>query len=98
MGLRRSGVSVTRPLVDLESRVRRIYAIDAAADEDLSKVQPTRGERGGRTTSFHVDFSLPDEQLANLAYSAIGNVARFKDHLRGFARRQGQDPVALTLP
>jgi len=70
-----------------------MYAAVAASEEpDLSKL-PARVIRTDRILGVYQDFSggLKDEEIANLAYSLIQNIANLEDHLRGWAVRNGKD-------
>jgi hypothetical protein len=81
---------------DFGKRVRRIYAalghIEVA---DLSKFPPRLGEPGSRHIFQDFRGGLSDEELENLAQSAVANVANVKDHLRRWARRNDRDLVQI---
>jgi hypothetical protein len=79
---------------ELQNRIRRIYAaIRDISERDISKFQPHLS-RSEKCVFVCQDFrgGLSDEQLSNLAYSAISNLANLKDHLRRWAKRHGRDP------
>ena len=66
-------------------------AIGATEDADLSKFSSVDMQPGlqGVFADFRGDETK--EELSNIVYSAISNVAHFKDHLRGWARRNHRD-------
>ena len=62
-------------------------AIGATEDADLSKFSSVDMQPGlhGVFADFRGDETK--EELSNIVHSAVSNVAHFKDHLRGWARR-----------
>jgi hypothetical protein len=85
------------PDADLLQRIQRIYAaVQTAEEADLSRL-PARVLRSGRFLSMYQDFSgsLRDEEIVNLAYSVIHNIANLCDHARRWAKRSGKDPAII---
>jgi hypothetical protein len=83
---------------ELQNRVRRIYAAIGDAEEiDLSQFQPEIGI-SDNCVSVYQDFrgGLSDEQISNIAHSAIHNLANLRDHLRRWARRSGYNPDRIN--
>jgi len=81
----------------LQNRIRRIYAaIGDTAEIDISKFRPQFG-RSGECVFVFQDFrgSLSDEQISNIAHSAIHNLANLSDHLRRWATLSGHDPKKI---
>jgi hypothetical protein len=81
----------------LDGRLRRIYAaVGELVEDDLSQFAPQRRGRPG-TESILQDFrgGLTDEQLSNIAYSAMHNVANLWDHLRRWVGQHGRDSTRV---
>jgi len=79
---------------ELQDRILRLYAaIGDTAEIDISKFQPRLGS-SGKCVFVCQDFrgGLSDEQISNLAHSAISNLANLRDHLRRWAKLHGHDP------
>lgn len=75
----------------LAQRLDRIYsALDEVRETDLTTFEVAPLEWKGQNT-LGVDFrgGLSDQQLSNLAYSAIHNVAHLEGHLIRWARSRG---------
>jgi len=82
---------------DLRDRIRRIYAaIDAGEEQDLTKLR-ARVVKSGGLVGVYQDFSggLKAEQIENLAYSLIHNIANVHGHARKWAKRNGRDPASV---
>lgn len=82
------------PMDSIEDRLKRIYAaLDATLETDLGGFAVTRHAADG-STGVGVDFrgGLSDEELANLAHTAIYNVAHLHDHLRRWIKTRGRSP------
>lgn len=78
---------------DLIQRIKRIYAaIDALAELDLTKL-PAKMIRSPRVVGVIQDFAggLSPEDMANIAHTAIHNIANLQDHLRKWAAHNGRD-------
>ena len=83
---------------DLEQRLDRIYsALEAVRETDLTRFEVTQGEWDGQAT-LRLDFrgGLSDEQLSNLAHSAIHIVAHLEGHLIRWARSKGLDSKLVS--
>lgn len=83
----------------LAHRIKRIYAaIDALQELDLSKL-PARMVRGPRVIGIMQDFSggLSPEDMANIAHTAIHNIANLQDHLRRWAAHNGRDKSRVDV-
>lgn len=79
---------------ELQKRIRRIYAaIGDTVEVDISKFQPQFGSSEECIFVFQ-DFrgGLSEEQISNIAHSAIHNLANLRDHLRRWANLSGCDP------
>ena len=74
---------------ELWARIRRIYAaVDATVETEFSRLKPkVIGTK--KTIGFMQDFrgGLDDDQLTNLAMSAIYNVAHLRDHLKRWGKK-----------
>jgi hypothetical protein len=83
---------------ELQDRILRMYAaIGDTAEVDISKFRPHLG-RSEKCVFVCQDFrgSLSDEQISNLAHSAISNLANLRGHLRRWARLHGHDPNKIN--
>ncbi len=79
---------------DLQDRVRRIYAaLGETVEEEVSTLKPRVIVRGSSTEVFQ-DFrgGLTEEQIINVAHTAIHHIAHLGDHLRKWAKRHDLDP------
>jgi hypothetical protein len=82
---------------ELQNRIRRIYAaIGDTVEIDISKFRPQVGSSEECVFVFQ-DFrgGLSDEQISNIAHSAIHNLANLRDHLRRWATLSGHDPKKI---
>lgn len=82
----------------LERRLDRIYsALAAVRETDLTNFEVTPGEWNGQNT-IGVDFraGLTDDQLSNLAHSAIHNVAHLEGHLIRWAKSKNLNSDLVT--
>lgn len=82
---------------ELQNRIRRIYAATGdTAEIDISKFRPQYCSSEECVFVFQ-DFrgGLSDEQISNIAHSAIHNLANLKDHLRRWAALSGHDPKKI---
>ena len=79
---------------DLRERVRRIYAaLGETVEEDVSTLKP-KVIRHETSTEVFQNFrgGLTQEQIVNVAHTAIHNIANLGDHLRQWAKRNSLDP------
>ncbi len=77
--------------LELANRLRRIHAaLGATVEEDLEKLEPKFIDSDNVKGVFQ-DFSggLSPEELQNIAFSLIHNIANLHDHLRRWASRSG---------
>jgi len=75
----------------LDERVRRIYAVlENTGPMQVATIPAIPMSGGG--LRYDMTGGLSPEEAANLAHSAIHNVASLRDHLRGWARRHKKDP------
>jgi hypothetical protein len=77
---------------DLQQRLGRIYAaVQAGEEQDMSKLKARVGE-SDRFFGVFQDFSggLTVEEMENLAYSLVHNIANVTDHARRWAKRNGK--------
>jgi len=84
---------------DLINKVRRIYsAIDAVEENDLAKFTPKMANSGKQIT-ISLDFSdgLDNEQLSNIAYSLIHNIANLKNPLKKWAANNAKDKNQVDI-
>lgn len=82
---------------ELIHRIHRIYAAVGAAEEaDISKFK-SQVISDGRRIGFYQDWKggLSDEELSNIAYSLIHNIANLLDHLKNWAKHNGQDDTKV---
>ena len=80
------------PNDDLKGRIERIYeAVNAVVETDISKFMPKVIKDGNRI-GFYQDWSggLSSAEIENIAHILIYNVANLKEHLRGWAERNGK--------
>lgn len=82
---------------ELLERMHRIYAaLDETIEGDLSKFPPKviDDEKG---FAIYQDFlgGLSASQVSNLAHGLVHNIANFHDHLKRWARKNGQDPKRI---
>jgi hypothetical protein len=83
---------------DLTFRLQRIYAsIGAAQEFDLSKF-PAKVVNTNRFFSIFQDFSgsMSEADMANAAQMIIQNIASLKNHLIGWAGKNGKDKERVT--
>ncbi|HYH86497.1 MAG TPA: hypothetical protein VEX60_13680 [Pyrinomonadaceae bacterium] len=75
----------------LINRIKRIYAaIQQVEETDFSKLEATTGSIGDlKTVGVNFRGGISDEQINNLAYTAIHNVAYLRDHLKKWAKVSG---------
>ncbi len=74
----------------LKDRLKRIYAaIGETIQEDPSEFKTVIQRKHGNTFTASVDFrgDFTNEQLVNLALSAVHNVANLKDHLKRWEKQ-----------
>ncbi len=79
---------------DINLRIKRIYsAINAAVEEDLDSFEPTV-TRDANVIRITQDFqgNLTQEELANLAYSSIHNIANLYGNLKKWASNNKKNP------
>ena len=82
---------------DLVLRVKRLYAaIKATEETDFSKLLP-KVINDGHRKGFSQDWSggLSEEEITNIAYSLISNIAHFDAHLKKWADQNGQDKTKV---
>ena len=82
---------------ELLTRIRRIYAsINALREFDMGKL-PAKVIQNDRVVGVLQDFSggLSEEDIANLAFVVIHNIANLQDHLRQWAARNGKDKTEV---
>jgi hypothetical protein len=78
---------------ELHTRIRRVYAaIDPLHDFDIGKL-PAKVVQNERGIGMFQDFSggLTKEDIENLAYAVVHNIANLQDHLRRWAANNGMD-------
>jgi hypothetical protein len=83
---------------DLHHRIGRIYAAIGVGEEmDMSKLKPHILE-SDRFFAVFQDFSggLTAEQMENLAYSLIHNIANVGDHAPRWAKRNGKSAGSIN--
>lgn len=79
-------------------RIKRIYAaITVAEESNLELFEPIVMEDGD-TLEITQDFqgTLNQEELANLAYSIIHNIANLRDHVRRLVKTRGINVSSVT--
>ena len=82
---------------DLIFRVRRMYsAVGAVEEADVSKFVAL-GINDGRKRGFYQDWSggLTKEELTNISYSLIANIANLEAHLKKWADDNGLDKTKV---
>ena len=87
------------PNDDLKGRIERIYeAVNAVVETDISKFMPKVIKDGNRI-GFYQDWSggLSSAEIENIAHILIYNVANLKEHLRGWAERNGKDKTKVKV-
>lgn len=86
----------------LIGRIRRIYAAigeAVASDPSQFKSVTRRVEGNLYVSSVSFDGGLSNDQMQNIIYSAVHNVANLRDHLKKWARQNGKgtDVVDRTV-
>ena len=82
---------------DLKHRIKRIYtAVGAVEEHDIGKFEPKVIQDSHRS-GFYQDWrgDLTDEELSNIAYSLIHNIANLQGHLKKWADHNGQDKTKV---
>ena len=82
---------------ELLTRLRRVYAsVDALQEFDMGKL-PAKVVQNDRGVVVFQNFSggLSKEDLANMAYMVIHNIANLQDHLRRWAAKNGKDKTKV---
>jgi hypothetical protein len=76
----------------LQRKIRQMHAaLGALSTDDLSTVQPQRGETAThRFFEVSFDRASNDVARANAASQVVANIASLKDHLRAWCRENGQ--------
>lgn len=71
-------------------------ALGETVEEDVSTFKP-KVIRHETTTEFFQDFrgGLTEEQIVNVAHTAIHNIANLSDHLRQWAKRNSLDQTRV---
>lgn len=80
-------------------RLDRIYtSIDAVFEGDLAQFRPSMREDENHFVMYQ-DFigGLTPAELSNLAHSVIHNIANLQDHLRHWARQNGEDLTKVDV-
>lgn len=82
---------------DLTHRIQRIYAAVGAIEENDLRKFKAQVINDGRRRGFYQDWrgGLSNEEISNIAYSLIHNIANLQGHLRKWADHNSQDKTKV---